>query len=68
MSLRSSATEFQPQSTVISIDEKDSHVISMPQLDYEFPYIMEAMPLPTFSKSTLTKHIWTTIATSVVMQ
>jgi hypothetical protein len=67
MSLRPSAPEFQPHSTVISIDEKDSHVISMPQLSYEFPYTMEAMPLPTFSKSIPTKRVWTEMATSVVM-
>jgi hypothetical protein len=67
MSLRPSAPEFQPHSTVISVDEKDSHVISMPDLGYEFPYIIEAMPLPAFTKIVPTKRVWTEMATSVVM-
>ena len=67
MSLRPTAPEFQPHSTVISVDEKDSHVISMPELGYEFPHTMVAMPLPTFNKSVLTKRVWTEMATSAVM-
>ncbi len=65
MSLRPSAPEFQPQSTIISVDEKDSHVISMPVLSYEFPHTIKAMPLPTFSKSVPMKRVWTEMATSV---
>ena len=69
MSLRSSAPNFQPQSTVISVDsnEKDSHVISMPEMGYEFPHTMIAMPLPTFHKITPSKRVWTEMATSFSM-
>ena len=67
MSLRPSAPEFQPHSIVISVDEKDSHVISMPELGYEFPYTIAAMPLPTFTKTIPTKRVWTEMATSIIM-
>jgi hypothetical protein len=67
MSLRPTAPEFQPQSMVISIDEKDSHVISMPSLGYEFPYTIVAMPLPTFTKTVPTKRMWTEMATSFTL-
>lgn len=66
MSLRPTAPDFQPQSTVISVDgnAKDSCVITIPDLDYEFPHTMKAMPLPTFHKITPTKRVWTEMTTS----
>lgn len=68
MSLRPSAPEFQPHSTVITVDgnEKDSHVISIPDLGYEFPHTMKAMPLPDFSKIIPNKRVWTEMATSAI--
>lgn len=67
MSLRPSAPEFQPQSAEASTNRKDSHVISMPDLGYEFPHTLIAMPLPTFSKVTPNKRVWTEMATSFSM-
>ena len=67
MSLRPTAPEFQPHSIAISVDEKDSHVISIPALGYEFPYTMMAVPLPSLTKTIPTKCMWTEMATSAVM-
>jgi hypothetical protein len=69
MSLRISAPEFQPHSTAILVecDKKDSHMISIPDLGYEFPYTMVSVPLPTFPKVTPTKRVWTEMITSVAM-
>jgi hypothetical protein len=69
MSLRPTAPEFQPYSIVISVDgnTKDSHVISIPELGYEFPHTMKAMPLPDFNKITPNKRVWTEMATSAVI-
>ena len=69
MSLRPTAPDFQPQSTVISVDgnAKDSCVITIPDLDYEFPHTMKAIPLPTFHKITPTKRVWTEMTTSFSM-
>lgn len=58
MSLRPSAPEFQPQSKTIS---KDTHVISIPELGYEFPYTMTAMPI----RITPSKRMWSEMATSI---
>jgi len=67
MSLRPSAPEFQPQSAEASTGEKDSHVISMPSLGYEFPHTLITMPLPTFSKITPNKRVWSEMITSASM-
>jgi hypothetical protein len=67
MSLRPSAPEFQPQSSEASMDEKDSYVISMPALGYEFPHTLITMPLPTFSKITPNKRVWSEMITSASM-
>jgi len=67
MSLRPSAPEFQPQSTKESVDEKDCHVISMPALGYEFPHTLITIPLPTFSKVTPNKRVWSEMITSASM-
>jgi hypothetical protein len=69
MSLRINAPEFQPHSTVIVVDgdKKDSHIITMPELGYEFPYTLTSMPLPAFHKITPSKRVWTEMTTSFTM-
>jgi hypothetical protein len=73
MSLRISAPEFQSMvsqpSVTIAIEEyraKDSHVISIPELGYEFPYTLVSMPLPSFHKAP-PKPVMTEMITSVAM-
>jgi hypothetical protein len=74
MSLRPSAPEFQPilsqPSVVVTVDDsikKESHVITMPDLGYEFPYTITTMPLPNFNKTTPNKRVWTEMITSASM-
>jgi hypothetical protein len=68
MSLSSRAPEFQPSASshVTNVSQLTSHyVVGVPELGYEFPYVMKAMPLPNFTRVQSIKRVWTEMAHSV---
>jgi len=74
MSLNPSASDFQPiLSHVIAIPTdsyyttKENHVLTVPELGYEFPHTLITMPVPSFTKVTPSKRVWTEMATSFSM-
>lgn len=74
MSLRPSAPEFHPllpDFHSVETDDyyttKDSHIITILELGYEFPHTMKAMPMHDFSKLTPIKRVWSEMATAVTL-
>ena len=68
MSLRSSAPEFQPNTPYASpaltaMHKENTHVLSIPELGYEFPYTMKTMPISI--NHTPAKRMWSEMTNTI---